>query len=181
MNNQTNWYTVKVQHNYEQKVSDRIELEMKRSNREIKVHIPKERTFLAKNGKKVPREKALYPGYIFVETESIGELVRIVRETSGASNILKGKDGAFATLRVDEANKMLNQKQEFEQPFNNELYIIGEDVEIIDGPFTDIVGKIDTINLETKRVVVLVSIFKKITPVDLAIDQITKKGTKVKN
>lgn len=174
MSNETHWYTVKVQFNHETKVSERIALEMARLNKDINVHIPKERIFSAKNGKKVAREKALYPGYIFVETEAVGELSTIVRETSGASNILKGKDGAFLTLRKAEVAKMLNQKEELETPFSDELYIVGETVTILSGPFETFKGKIDAIDIERKKLKVLVNIFKKETPVELEFEQVTK-------
>ncbi len=174
MSKETNWYTVKVQFNYETKVADRIALEMSRLNKDINVHIPKERIFSAKNGKKVAREKALYPGYIFVETESIGELSSIIRETSGASNIVKGKDGVFITLRKTEVAKMMNQKEELDSPFSDDLYVLGETVRILTGPFETFDGKVDAIDMEHKKIKVLVSIFKKQTPVELAFDQIAK-------
>lgn len=174
MSNETNWYTVKVQFNHEQKVSERIVLEMSRLKKDINVHIPKERIFSAKNGKKIAKEKALYPGYIFVETEAVGELSTIVRETSGASNILKGKDGSFITLRKAEVAKMLNQKEELEAPFSSELYVIGETINILTGPFETFNGKIDAIDMDKKKLKVLVNIFKKQTPVELDFDQVTK-------
>ena len=38
------------------------------------VIVPIEKSFFLKNGKKVAREKVLFPGYIFIETNAIGEL-----------------------------------------------------------------------------------------------------------
>ncbi len=172
--NKTNWYTIKVQFNHEQKVADRLALEMKHLEKEINVHIPKERIFTAKNGKKVAKEKAIYPGYIFVETKAAGELSRLIRETAGASHILKGKDGNFATLRKDEVIKMMGQKEELESPFSEDLYIVGESVKILSGPFENFNGKIDNIDINHKRVKVLVNIFMKQTPVELEFEQITK-------
>ena len=174
MSNETNWYTVKVQFNHETKVAERIALEMNRLNKDINVHIPKERIFSAKNGKKVAREKALYPGYIFVETEAVGELSTIIRETSGASNILKGKDGGFLTLRKTEVAKMMFQKEELESPFFDELFVIGEMVKVLTGPFENLQGKVDNIDKEHKKVTILVSIFKTQTPVVLEFEQVAK-------
>ena len=59
MSELTNWYTVKVQNNYESIVSQRIKLEMDRINKDIKIVVPKERTVSAKKGKKVFKEKML--------------------------------------------------------------------------------------------------------------------------
>lgn len=170
----TNWYTVKVRNNYEKIVSDRIILEMRRLNKEINVIIPKERVFTAKNGKKVFKEKILMPGYIFVETTNVGDLLSVIRETTGATNILKSKEGVLTTLRQSEVNKMIEADTEIKAPVSEELYIIGEVVKIINGPFSDFNGEVDSIDFETKKVKAKVSIFGRKTPVELSFDDITK-------
>ena len=175
MSNETNWYTVKVRNNYEKIVADRINLEMNdRLNKDIKIIIPKERVFSAKNGKKVFKEKILYPGYIFVETTFLGDLMTVIRETTGATNILKSKEGTPITLRHEEVAKMVDADSEIKAPVSDELYVIGENVKVIDGPFSDFNGKIDSINMDTKKLIVLVSLFKKLNPVELSFDQVTK-------
>jgi transcriptional antiterminator NusG len=171
---QTNWYTVKVRNNYEKIVSDRIVLEMNRLKKEIRTIIPKERVFSAKNGKKVFKEKILYPGYIFVETTNIGDLISVVRETTGATNILKTKEGKFITLKQSEVNKMVQEDVEIKAPVSDELYIIGESINILTGAFAEMNGKIDEVNMEKRKLKVLVSIFKKLTPVELNFDEVAK-------
>ena len=173
---ETNFYTVKVRNNYEKIVADKIDMEMnERLKRDIKIIIPMERVFSAKNGKKVFKEKILYPGYIFVETTNVGDLISVVRETTGATNVLKDKEGHFITLRKSEVDKIIHSDEEIKAPVSDELYVKGESVRILTGPFAELDAQIDEINLETKRVRLLVSIFKKLTPVDLDLDEITKK------
>ena len=50
---ETNWYTIKVQNNYERKVKERIEMELIRGKYDCKIVIPMDRTFSVKKGKKV--------------------------------------------------------------------------------------------------------------------------------
>jgi len=171
----TKWYTVKVHNNHEQKVCDRIVLEMDRLKKDIKVLIPKERIFYAKDGKKKFKEKMIYPGYIFVETDYIGDLTAIVRETTGATNILKKKeDGSPITLRHSEVIKLLKGEEEIKAPVSDELYIVGETIKILSGAFETFNGKVDNIDFENKKIKVHVSIFGRQTPVELDFDQVTK-------
>ena len=171
----TNFYTVKVRNNYEHIVKDRIDMEMNdRLKRDIKIIIPMERVYSAKNGKKIFKDKILYPGYIFVETTNVGDLISVVRDTTGATNILKDKEGHFITLRNSEVEKILHSDEEIKAPVSDELYVIGESVKVLNGPFAELPAIISEINLETKRIKVQVSIFKKLTTVDLYLDDITK-------
>ncbi|MDR1861613.1 MAG: KOW motif-containing protein [Candidatus Ancillula sp.] len=55
-------------------------------------------------------------------------------------------------------------------------YVVGEVVEVTDGPFKGITGTISEIELEHERVQVLISAFGRETPVDLKFNQIRKQG-----
>jgi len=174
----TNWYTVKVQNNYEKIVADRIQLEMNRINKEIKIVIPKERTVSAKNGKKVFKDKMMYPGYIFVETLSIADLQYIVRGTTGATKVVEvtNSDGVKipSRLRKDEVYSLLLAEEELVKPETSDLFVIGEHVRILTGAFENFIGEIDFLDIDANKVKVLVKIFGRATPVDLHFEDITK-------
>jgi transcriptional antiterminator NusG len=51
---------------------------------------------------------------------------------------------------------------------------LGEAVKIVDGPFADFLGTVDSIDEEKGKVKVLVSIFGRETPVELDFLQVTK-------
>jgi transcriptional antiterminator NusG len=55
----------------------------------------------------------------------------------------------------------------------DEKYLVGEEVVIIDGPFTEMKATIEKI--EDRKITLVVSIFGRKTPVVLDINQITKK------
>ena len=64
------WYVLKSISGQENKVKTYIENEMKRLNFEsfvTQVVIPMEKVIQMKNGKKVPKEKPYYPGYLMLE------------------------------------------------------------------------------------------------------------------
>ena len=175
MNESTNWYSVKVRNNYENIVADRINMEMERLNMDTKVIIPMERICFAKNGKKVFKEKILYPGYIFVETLQVNKLMSIVRETTGATGILKSKESGQATpLRQSEVDRMIKADVAVQAPVSDELFVMGEKLLIIDGAFKDFKGDVSAIDFTKGKVKVGVSIFGKITHVELGFDEVTK-------
>ena len=171
----TNWYTVKVQNNYEQKVADRIQLEMDRVNKDIKIVIPKERQVTAKKGKKQIKDKIIYPGYIFVETLNVADLQNIIRATTGATNILSTKeDRKPIRLKVEEVSKMLLAEEELLKPVSEDLYVIGQSVKILVGIFEDWTAVIEDIDVDNNKIKLSVSIFGKKTPHEVTFDQITK-------
>jgi transcriptional antiterminator NusG len=175
---ETNWYTIKVQNNYENKVKERIEMEMGRNRSEYKIVIPMERTFSVKKGKKVSKDKVKYPGYLFVETQNVGELMNIVRLTTGATNVVTTTNGEGkkvpARLSKKEVYDMLIEDAEIKKPVSEDLYIVGQIVKILDGPFQDFSGAIEEVNLEKSTTKVGVKIFGKTTSVECSFEIIQK-------
>jgi transcriptional antiterminator NusG len=175
---ETNWYTIKVQNNYEKKVKDRIEMELTRGKYDCKIVIPMDRSFSVKKGKKIFKDKVKFPGYLFVETNNIAELQAIVRQTTGATKVVTSKnaDGKEipARLRHAEVVSMLLADEELQKPVAEDLFVVGEHVKIIDGPFIDFSGAIDWVDLEKSKMKVLVKIFGKATPVELSFEQVVK-------
>jgi transcriptional antiterminator NusG len=51
---------------------------------------------------------------------------------------------------------------------------VGETIKIIDGPFSDFLGKVDEIDEEKGKVKVLVSVFGRETPVELDFLQVSR-------
>jgi transcriptional antiterminator NusG len=169
------WYIVRAQSNKERNVAERITSQSEKGDlmgKVGRVMVPTENTFYMKNGKKVKREKVLYPGYIFVETNAIGELKFWLKGLNGASGFLTNRSGEILPLSETEVNRMIGQQEEqkveVETPF-----VIGEEVKIIDGPFSSMLGKIEAIN--DQKVKINVTIFGRVTPVELNIAQIDKK------
>lgn len=169
-----NWYTIKVQTNRERSVSERIKQDMMREfEEEVNFFIPTESNLSLKNGKKVIREKLLFPGYIFVETTSVDKVIYLVKTTNGAASVLKNSNGSPQVLKQSEIDRMMGQKKE-SRAVVEALFINGEEVEIINGPFAKFKGKIDSMEMEKNKVRVEVLIFGRPTSVDLTFDDIVK-------
>jgi len=69
--------------------------------------------------------------------------------------------------KVDELQE---SGEEFDTPF-----IIGETVKVIDGPFNGFNGTIEEINVEKKKLKVMVKIFGRKTPLELSFMQVEKE------
>lgn len=167
------WYIVRTQSNRERSVAERIKTDPDLQGKIGEVLVPMETTFHMKEKKKIKREKIMYPGYIFVETNATGELKYFLRGCNGATGFLTGRDGIIKPMSKVEVDKMLGQHQETQKTEIEIPFIVGEEVRITDGPFSTMVGKIEYIDGE--KVKVNVSIFGRITPLEVNVLQIDKK------
>lgn len=168
------WYTVKVQSNREKSVSEKLKLDMDRDfKEEVNVLIPTQKFSIIKNGKVKHKEQLLYPGYIFVETGSIDKILHFVKVINGMTSVLKDPQGNPIVLRNSEIERMTGEI-EHRKSVDKGLYAIGEEVSVINGPFASFRGKIQTLDYEKDKVKIEVSIFGRVTIVDLTLADISK-------
>ncbi len=174
------WYIVRAQANREKSVADKIQKEGEKGDLTGKIGrviVPTEKSFHLKNGKKVQREKVMYPGYIFVETNAVGELKYHLKGVNGATGFLTSRGGQVESLTQAEVDRMLGiqkEKEEVAELFNH--FIIGETVKVLDGPFTGFTGTIESI--KDQKVKVEVMIFGRKNLVELSSLQIEKFNEK---
>ena len=170
------WYIVRAQGNREKSVSQRLIKEGEKGDligKLGRVIVPIDKSFFMKNGVKVIREKVMFPGYIFIETNDIGELKYFIKGLNGASGFLTNRAGDVESLTEKEVNKMLGQNEEALNKDMGNTFVVGEEVKVLDGPFSGFVGTIEEIF--GQKVKVSVAIFGRKTPVELVITQIDKK------
>lgn len=117
------------------------------------------------------RDQQLFPGYVLIEMENAPEAFRLINTRSRVLRFLGGKDPVALSNReveriqaqVSGAVAMPAQKHDLE---------VGKEIEIKEGPFAGFVGIIDKINEESEKLTVMVSIFGRMTPVELNFDQV---------
>lgn len=171
------WYIVRSLSNREKSVSERILNESEKGDligKVSKVLVPTENTFYMKNGKKVKREKIMFPGYIFVESTAPAELKEYLKNVNGASGFLTSRSGEIQALSEKEVNRMLGIQEEAKNKEMINPFIVSEEVTITDGPFSNFKAVIEEINGD--KVKLSVSIFGRKTPLELSIYQITKSN-----
>ena len=173
------WYVVRAIAGKERKAKEYIDNEIVRLNMcEIvsQVLIPVERVYSVRNGRRVSKEKTLFPGYILVEATLEGEVVHTIKNIPNVIGFLSEKDGTPLPLQDSEVKRilgkmddMLSADVEMDNPF-----IVGETVRVVDGPFNNFSGVIEGINAEKRKLKVVVKIFGRKTPVELSFFQVEK-------
>lgn len=171
------WYVINVFSGKEKSVKEKIEKHIEQigmSKLVNQILIPMEKTFQVRNGKKVKTEKNYFPGYIMIECELNGELIKQIKSVNGVISFLSDKGGQPTPMIEHEVANLLGKVDSLEQGDTtpNINFIVGQHVVIIDGPFQTFTGIISKIFEDKMRVVVDVSIFNRKTPVDLSFEQI---------
>ncbi len=172
------WYVLRAISGKEAKVKEYLDAEIKNSDLGdfvYQVLIPTEKVYSVRNGKKVTKERNLYPGYVFVEALLVGEIPHRLRNTTNVIGFLGGTSRPDP-LRQSEVNRMLGaidesaEEQEITIP-----YIVGENVKVTFGPFSGFSGVIEEVNNEKKKLKVMVKIFGRKTPLELGFMQVEKE------
>ena len=102
---------------------------------------------------------------------NIYHMIKNIKKVSG----FLGSRGIPSPVSDKEVEKILGQiKDGVAQPKSAIEYNIGEQVQVIDGPFASFSGMVEDIDEEKLRLKVSVSIFGRPTPVDLEFNQVEK-------
>lgn len=170
-----NWYVVHTYSGYEEKVKTSLEEKVKLRGLEDKISrilIPTEKIIELKNKKKKEMDRKFYPGYILVEMELSDETWHLVKNTLRVTGFVGGMKPV--PLLEEEVELIQQQIEAGPAPVVRSQIEKGENVRIIDGPFTNFVGFVDEIDMDHGRLRVMVSIFGRQTPVELSFSQIEK-------
>ena len=170
-----NWYVVHCYSGYENKVRHAIEQRietMGMQDRIFDVVVPTEEQIEIKDGKRRNVERRVFPGYILVEMVMDEDSWYVVRNTPGVTGFV-GMGNRPTPLRDDEIAQIM-KRMEADAPVVKVTFKAGQKVRIIDGPFNDIVGVVEEIDMERSKVRVMVSFFGRETPVELDFLQVEK-------
>lgn len=120
------------------------------------------------------KDQQLFPGYILIQMEVAPETVRLVTSSARVLRFLGGQHEPVP-LTQKEIDRVISQiKGEISVVAEKNEFVIGTEVEIGEGPFAGFVGIIDRVDKENERLTVMVSIFGRMTPVELGFDQIKR-------
>jgi len=167
---QLNWYVVHTYSGHEQKAKRYLESAVENQGMQElfgDILVPTEEVTEMKQGKRSTSTKKFLPSYILVQMVMNKQTQELVVSTPGITSFVGG-GGKPKPLKEDEVQKIVGQinrsrtEEVTEVPFQ-----AGESVKVIDGPFADFSGTVSEVNMERKKVKVMVSIFGRPTPVEL--------------
>ena len=169
------WYAIHVVAGYEEVVADAI---MQRAegydmkDKIFNVLVPKEKVWEIRGGKRELVEKKLFPGYVFIDMIVTDETWYFVRNTPKVTGFL-GSGTTPIPVDQKEIEEILKRMKP-EEPVVETDIKEGDLVEITQGVFKGIQGKVIEIDRERGRLKVLISVFNRETPVEVDILQVKK-------
>jgi transcriptional antiterminator NusG len=171
------WYIVHVYSGFENKVKAALEERIASGLHQEKfgeVLVPTEEIVELVKGKRRTSSRKFYPGYILVRMQLDDETWHIVNDTAKVTGFLGGREKP-TPLSDDEADQILNRMAAGKlKPQPKYFFESGDDIRVIDGPFTNFNGTVEEVNPEKGKIKVLVSIFGRSTPVELDFVQVQK-------
>ena len=169
------WYVVHTYSGHEQKVVDALKQRLEAfglKEQITEILVPTQEKIVIDAGKKKTIRERLFPGYVMVRMILTDETWGVVRNTTGVTGFV-GAGAKPTPLPPHEVDAILKFTKlaapKFELKFK-----VDETVKVIDGPFTDFLGKVDEIDEEKGKVKVLVSVFGRETPIELDFLQVSR-------
>lgn len=165
------WYVVNTVTGYEYKVKEKLEMminSMELHNNIYRVVVPEQKIVEVKNGVKKEKVKKMFPGYVLVEMVMSDEAWYIVRNTQGVTGFIgsSGKGAKPIPLLPSEVDKILGSMGLSRIDVTKELEP-GKKVKILDGPFKDMEGTIESTDMKTQKINVNVDLFGQVTKVEV--------------
>lgn len=174
------WYIVQTYSGYENKVKTSLEQRVKAmdlADRIFQVFIPTQDEIEIKNGQRKTVSHKRFPGYVFVQMRMDDNTWYVVRHTPGVTGFASttSDNQQKPTPMADAEVEQLMRDQQVAQPRVNIGFTVGESVVVTGGPFSDMIGMVDALDIERGRVRVMVSMFGRETPVELDFLEVQKR------
>lgn len=171
-----NWYVVHTYAGYEDAVSTALKQRVESFGMQdyiFDVRVPKEKQLTFKKGQPTEEEKKLFPGYVLVDMMVTDESWYLVRNTPNVTGFV-GSGNIPVPVTPEEFGIIERRIGEQQTKFKSDFQI-GDLVIIVDGPFKNYEGTVDSVDVNKGKLTVMVLIFDRETPVELDFTQVRKK------
>jgi transcription termination/antitermination protein NusG len=149
-------------------------ISMNQQPRFRRVVVPTEQVIETKDGQKVQAEKRVLPGYVLVNMDLDDDAWSVVKNTPGVTGFV-GAAGKPIPLSQPEVDRILHTGAAIAERARAQVeFSLGESVKVTSGPLSDFDGEIVDVQPDAQKLKVLVDIFERQVPVELAFDQVKK-------
>ena len=183
------WYAVQVASGCEKRVKTNLEQRIQTfdvADRIVQVEIPHTPTVkIRKDGKRLPSEEKVFPGYVLVRMAMSDDTWQVVRNTSHVINFVgaeqkRGSGRGRGHVKPVPLNPS-EVERIFKQALEQEPVVIidmatGDKIVVLSGPFKDFEGEVIEVSPERSKLKALLSIFGRDTPVELEFNQVKKQS-----
>ncbi|MEG0770377.1 MAG: transcription termination/antitermination protein NusG [Clostridia bacterium] len=169
MSENSHWYVVHTYSGYENKVATNLEKIVE--NRKMQdlienIMVPTETITEMKDNEKKEIVRKVFPGYVLIKMVMNDDTWYVVRNIRGVTGFV-GPGSKPVPLSESEVLALGVEIKEITLD-----YAIGDNVKVTDGPLEGFIGTVDELELDKDRVRVIVSMFGRETPVELALNQV---------
>lgn len=166
------WYVVNTYSGFENKARLALEERIRSHGKELDfgtILVPEEQVVeRTKTGKTRTVGRRFFPGYILVEMNLDNETWHLVKNTPKVTGFVGGDTRHPPRVPQFEVDRILGQmEQGSEKPKPKMEFDKGDQVRVVEGPFANFNGTIDEVRPEKGKLLVMVSIFGRSTPVEL--------------
>ncbi|HHP5059948.1 TPA: transcription termination/antitermination protein NusG [Acinetobacter baumannii] len=172
------WYIIHAYSGYEKQVMRSLKERIQRSavaDSFGDVLVPTEEVVEMKDGKKRKSERKFFPGYVLVEMEMNDDTWHIVKECPKVLGFIGGTPEKPAPITQREADAILARvRNTDEAPRPKTMFEPGEELLVIDGPFTDFKGVVEEVQYDKSRLTLTINVFNRPTQVELEFRQVEK-------
>ena len=165
------WYVVHTYSGYENAVKTTIEKLV--TNRHLEDMVPEMQipletvTEINEEGVSKEVERKVFPGYVLIKMVLTDDTWHLVRNVRGVTGFVGEASNKPIPLTEEEVLALGMEKHEIVVSYN-----VGDRVRISDGPLESFTGVVEEIDAEKNKVVVVVSMFGRETPVEMELDQV---------
>jgi len=162
------WYLLYVSSGHEEQAKRNLEQRIKYMDAGDKVFdvvIPTTKEIEIKAGKRHTMTKKAFPGYIMVNMRLDEHSWDMVRNTPGVAGFVN-TGVKPVPLPEQEASAILHRIEEAPSEVKMN-FTEGDSIRVTSGPFIDFIGKVEHVNLNKGKAIILLSIFGRETPVEL--------------
>jgi transcriptional antiterminator NusG len=170
------WYVVHTFSGHENRVATTLRQRIESEHLENRIYdilVPTQDKIEIRSGKKETVKEKIFPGYILVKMVLDDQAWLAVRTTQGVTAFV-GMNNKPTPIPDKEVQSIVKFMTQGAAPTFKDVFMVDDTVKIVDGPFTDFIGKVDSVDKEKGKVRILVSIFGRETPVELDFLQVTK-------
>jgi transcriptional antiterminator NusG len=171
------WYIVHTYSGFESKVKESLQQRVEAMGMAdviAEILIPTEEVVEVREGKKTRAARKFFPGYVLVRMSMSDHAWHVVKSTPKVTGFV-GTGNKPVPLSKAEVDRIVNQiSVAAEKPKPKLEFRLGDNVRIVDGPFSNFSGEVEEVNEDRSTLKVMVTIFGRATPVELGFLQVEK-------